>query len=143
MRQEVMAAHGIHSAIFIDTETELEIIRRDLARLDRIGADYHRVYLDETSIFTLAHARCRGLDVQHLRAEYATRLKELGASILFLDVGPDVSWRRRGAVYETRVHGFPCLEAQAVLAQYRRLSHSPVPCTSRSDRRTRPSSADH
>ena len=34
MRQVVMHERGIHSAIFIDVETELEIIQRDLDRMD-------------------------------------------------------------------------------------------------------------
>jgi thymidylate kinase len=121
MRQLVMHEHGIHSAIFIDSCTECEIVERDLARMDDIlrRAD-ERLYLDETNVFTLAHASRRGLDTAFHLAAYVERLKRLDAAVLFFDLAPALSWSRREARYNERVKGFPRSEADVVLNQYRR-----------------------
>jgi thymidylate kinase len=120
MRQLVMHERGIHSAIFIDIDTERKIVERDLARMDDIieKAD-DRIYLDETNIYTLAHARRRGLHVNDLVSEYGHRLQTLNAAILFLDVPPDISWQRRKVRYQERVNGFPQTEAAKVMEMYR------------------------
>ncbi len=119
MRQSVMHDHGIHSAIFINTETELEIVERDLARMDHLlGDGDDRIYLDETNVFTLAHALHRGLAVGGLISAYLQRLHALDAAILFLHVSPEVSWERRRARYQERVNGFPATQAVAVMDMY-------------------------
>lgn len=120
MRQTVMHERDIHSAIFIDGETELEVIRRDLKRMDDLRQEGGRVYLDETNIFTLAHARCRGVGVARHFEDYSARLSSLDAAILFLDVAPEISWERRRGRYQERVDGFPNDQAINVLDQYRR-----------------------
>jgi hypothetical protein len=120
MRQVVMHERGIHSAIFIDVDTENEIIRRDLDRMDQIiAAGDTRVYLDETSVFTIAHALRRGISVDHYCREYCERLRALRAEILFFEVPPAIAWARRKPRYEERVAGFPTDQAAAVLALYR------------------------
>jgi hypothetical protein len=120
MRQLVMHEHGIHSAIFIDSCTEVEIVERDLARMDDIlRHDDERLYLDETNVFTLAHATRRGLDTAPHLVAYVERLKRLDAAVLFFDLAPALSWSRREARYNERVRGFPRSEAAFVLNQYR------------------------
>jgi hypothetical protein len=120
MRQAVMHKRGIHSGIFIDSDTEREIIRRDLKRMTEILTHpLERVVLDETNLFTLAHARRRGISIEHYIEEYQRRLLALDAAILFLDVPPHISWTRRKPRYEERVAGFPPTQAAVVLTQYR------------------------
>jgi len=114
-----MHEHGIHGAIFNDAHTEHEIAERDLERMDDlIQKSDDRIYLDETNIFTLAHARNRGLDIGNLVSEYRHRLQTLNAAILFLNVPPEVSWERRKVRYQERVTGFPRAQAAAVMDMY-------------------------
>jgi thymidylate kinase len=120
MRQLVMHERGIHSAIFIDSETEQEIIARDLARLrTTLCTNRESTFLDETSVFTLAHARRQGLPIDESFARYREHLASLDAVMLFLDVPPTVSWARRKARYQERIVGFPLDEAAVVLSLYR------------------------
>jgi thymidylate kinase len=120
MRQLVMHERAIHSGIFIDAETEDEIIRRDLERLEIIrDSASDRVYLDETNIFTLAHARRHSVTIEQSLRRYRELLQSLNANVIFFSASPSLSWTRRKPRYEERVAGFPPEEAAAVLLLYR------------------------
>ena len=67
MQQLVMHEHGIYSAIFIDAETEQEIIRRDLERMENIllfCTVAVNVCTSTKQVFTLVHARRHGLSIE-------------------------------------------------------------------------------
>jgi hypothetical protein len=130
MRQIVMQERGIRSAIFIDSRAECEIIERDLRRMrglldSNLTGD---IFLDETNAFTLAHAACHGLDISDYLMQYQDLLRDLDATVLFLDVPPDISWLRRQSVYQARVATFPVDQAKDVLVQHRRYLDTAYDC---------------
>ena len=105
-RQLVIHNSGKKGAIFMTDLDELEVIHHDMTRMFTIlGQDRKdRIYLDETSVFTLGHARAHGIDlVEGYFRQYCDLLTKLNAGIIFVDVPPDVSWERRRYRYAQRL----------------------------------------
>jgi len=120
MRQIVLRNHFVPGGIFMDWAGESEIIENDLQRLDSIVAKKdNRVYVDETNLFTLAHAGFHNVDVNAAMDAYLSRLQMMNTLIVFLDVSPDTSWQRRKPRYEERVADFPSVVKSQVLIDYR------------------------
>jgi thymidylate kinase len=120
MRKILVNEHNVLGAIFMDISQDIEITKKDLARLDEIiGREDDRVYMDETNIFTLAHIMTRGHITNSYYEEYIQRLEQLKAAVMFLDLPPDISWQRRKARYEERVSDFPPLQRAVILERYR------------------------
>jgi hypothetical protein len=120
MRQVVLRERRIPGGRFMDWSAECEVIRRDIKRMEglsRPGAE--GVYLDETSVFTLAHAKLHGVRTAPLLDRYKRLLDRLGAVVIFMSVGKDVSWSRRKPRYEERVVNFPVEEKSKALMKYR------------------------
>jgi thymidylate kinase len=108
MRQIVLRDHFVPGGVFMDWAVESEVIDNDIKKLDEIilKAD-NRVYVDETNLFTLAHAKYHHVDIKLCREEYLKRLEKMNPIIVFLDVSTDISWQRRKPRYEERVADFP------------------------------------
>lgn len=120
MRQLIMHERGIHSGIFIDRDAEEEIVRRDLERLEMVVAGGKGlIYLDETSVFTLAHASLRGLPISQPLDHYRSLFRPMQTAVIYLRIAPSMSWTRRKPKYEERVAGYPIEEAATVLKMYR------------------------
>ena len=87
--------------------------------MDRILEDGNsNIFLDECNIFTLAHSRAHHIDLDSYLPEYTARLRALDARILFLDVRPQTSWKRRKSKYEERTEFFPQDEREKILQMY-------------------------
>jgi thymidylate kinase len=85
---------------------EYKIIEEDLKRLKDIEETEKNkeiIYVDETSIFSLAHSGLHNIETKPYFNEYLDVLKKLNPKILFLDVKPEISWLRRKSRYEKRV----------------------------------------
>lgn len=120
-RQIIVHKHMLLGAIFMTLEQELEVVSCDLARMDLIlrRNQNHLVYLDECNIFTVAHAAAHGvLEIERYWNEYLTRLTRLNATVIFIDVPPEISWERRRRRYEQRLVYFPEDQHTAILRQY-------------------------
>lgn len=120
MRQIVLRNHVVPGGVFVDWAGEGEIMDRDILRLDEIIAkEDNRVYVDETNLFTLAHAQFHNIDIKPCMDDYLQRLTKINSIVVFLDVCPDTSWQRRKPRYEERVIDFPLNEKAKVLSRYR------------------------
>jgi thymidylate kinase len=121
-RQIIVHKDVLLGAIFMTAEQELQVIECDLRRMDLIQQRNHKpaVYVDECNIFTIAHALAHGVtQVQDYWDQYVTRLKELTARVIFVDVPPEVSWERRRRRYEQRLIYFAESEHKAIMDNYR------------------------
>ncbi len=108
-------------AIFMTPEDEEEVVHCDLQRMDRIlkRNDKDLLYLDECNIFTLAHARAHGIiAIERYWDTYMERLKQLRASVIFINIHPDISWERRQRVYEKRLVYFPDDQHSEIMERY-------------------------
>jgi thymidylate kinase len=93
-------------ALTITRDLEYKIIEEDLKRLKDIEETEKNkeiIYVDETSIFSLAHSGLHNIETKPYFNEYLDVLKKLNPKILFLDVKPEISWLRRKSRYEKRV----------------------------------------
>ena len=64
MRQAIIYKYNINGGIFVERGEEEEIVKNDLARMDRILEDGNsNIFLDECNIFTLAHSRAHHIDL--------------------------------------------------------------------------------
>lgn len=121
-RQIVVHKYQRKGAIFMTVEDELEVIHIDTMRMasivdgDRAGARF----VDETNVFTLAHARAHGVDwtPSHFNV-YRDALARLNAVVLFLDVPPEVSWERRHHRYLQRLWDASDAERDETMARYK------------------------
>jgi hypothetical protein len=108
MRALVVRENKIKGGIFMDWAEESEVIDRDIARLDEtISKEDNRVYIDETNIFTLAHAGRHNVLIKPSYERYMKRLRQLNTVILFLDINKMTSWERRSPSYMARVANHP------------------------------------
>jgi len=120
-RQIVVRRYDLLGAIFMSEVDELEIIYSDLLRLTTVIRSQHPdIHVDETSVFTLGHARAHGIDLlEGYFSHYCKLLSRLTAGVIFLDARPAISWERRKARYEDRLLGSPDHLRTALLAKYR------------------------
>jgi thymidylate kinase len=120
MRQIVSQEHFVPGGRFVDCIIESEIIERDIIRLKRIleEAD-NRIYVDETCLFTLAHAIFHNINIEVILPEYLNILRQFNTLLIFLDINKDTSWARRKHRYEQRVCDFPYKEKVKALEEYR------------------------
>lgn len=109
-------------AIFMTKRDEEGVIDIDLKRLAKIAEDNspQKLYIDECSIFTLAHAVVHGVHTREYLKDYLSTLERLDAKFLFLDVRPEISWNRRKDSYATRTQNLPQNEREATLREYQR-----------------------
>lgn len=120
-RQIVVHKYMLLGAIFMNLEQEQEVVSCDLGRMDLVLQRNQKqlVYLDECNIFTLAHAAAHMITgVEQYWDEYISRLKQLDAMVIFLDVPPAISWERRCRKYEKRLVYFPENEHKAIMRRY-------------------------
>ncbi len=109
-------------AIFMTPKQECAVARLDLKRMDIIARRRTRpsVYIDECNIFTIAHAEAHGVKcLERYRSSYLRRLEQLSASVIFLDVPPEISWERREFLYEKRLIYFPRSRHACIMRRYR------------------------
>ncbi|MBU6390158.1 hypothetical protein KGQ31_01260 [Patescibacteria group bacterium] len=121
-RQIIVHKNLIVGGVFMEKKDEEEVVACDLSRMDKILAKNGRpvVYLDECNIFTVAHAKAHGCrEVEKFAAQYLERLAELGAAIIFLDISPAMSWRRREASYRERLVYFYPKQHDVIMERFR------------------------
>ena len=98
----------------VDSEFEKRVLQLDLARMQNIR---HKpgsyVYVDESSIFAVAHARVKNPDLAEiLFLKYTQALDSFNTGIVFTHVAPEISWERRERVYARRYEGASDLAAR-------------------------------
>jgi len=121
-RQIIVHKYHTMGAIFLTPEQEREIIATDLGRLKVIfeELDESLVYVDESNVFTLAHAKAHGIDlIDEFLPQYLEYLIKLKAVIIFLDLDPSISWQRRKEVYEARLYRFEANLRKDIYTRYR------------------------
>jgi len=94
-RQIVGRKHLSRKTIFKTQRQEEEIIEQDFQRLEEIAGREDEIFVDETCLFSLAHASLRGVDPGKYFPEYIFQLRSLNPQIVFLDAPPEVSWQRK------------------------------------------------
>jgi thymidylate kinase len=122
-RQIIVHKYQRKGAIFMTRDDEVEVIHHDMTRMfSIIGGDSRdrvEVYLDETNVFTIGHARAHGIDlVAGYYKQYCDMLARLQCAVLFLDVPPDISWSRRRHRYLQRLWDFEPNERNDLMARY-------------------------
>lgn len=108
--QIVIKKHNASGGMFLQSKHEHEIINLDINRMKIIleNSGEENIYIDETNIFTLAHATTRGIEVaKKIFFDYLELLRRLEAKIIFLDTPPETSWKRRKKTYAKRSLTFP------------------------------------
>ena len=84
------------------------ILESDLERMKRIHKSREVVYVDESNLFTVAHVIVKNSKLADLfLAKYMQTLESFEVGIIFTDIAPDVSWKRRKQVYMKRYEGTP------------------------------------
>lgn len=120
-RQIIVHKEMLLGAIFMTAEQEMQVIECDLHRMGLIKQRNHKpaVYVDECNIFTIAHALAHGVtQVQDYWDQYVTKLEELKAQVIFVDLPPEVSWERRKRRYEKRLIYFEDDEHADIMQRY-------------------------
>lgn len=121
--QIVIHKYGLLGAIFMKQEQEHEVMECDFTRmralLNRDGKK-NIIYLDECNIFTIAYAIARGtLEVDNMFGLYLDFLKRLNAKVIFLDISPEISWKRRVEKYKERLVYFPKRRHSNIMRRFR------------------------
>jgi len=104
-RDIISKKHSSFGTLTITRDLEYKIIEEDLSRLKGIeerGKDSDINYVDETSVFGLAHSCLHGIEIKDYFREYIDILRRLDSSVMFLDVPPEISLSRRKERYEKR-----------------------------------------
>lgn len=93
----------------VDKEFEKMVLQLDLERMREIPHEpSNKIYLDESNIFAVAHARVKNPDLAEiLFLKYSQALSSFNAGVIFVHVAPEVSWERRERVYTQRYRGSP------------------------------------
>lgn len=120
-RQIVVHKYHTKGAIFLTPEQEKEMIAIDFIRMEEIlrELDDTLLYFDECNIFTLAHAKAHGVDlIDEYLPRYLEILNKLHATVIFLDIHPNISWERRKDAYKSRLHRFPEKERDGLFERY-------------------------
>ncbi len=106
-RHIIKKKYNLLGAISMTRELEFEVIDEDLKRMCELESVMREeqidLCLDECNVLTLAHAMTHGISTQKPLKEYSLLLKQLGASVIFLDVAPEISWQRRHEKYAQRL----------------------------------------
>lgn len=122
-RQIIVHKYQRKGAIFMTRDDEIEVIHQDMTRMFSIigkgSGGTGGAYVDETNVFTLAHARAHGIDlVAGYYKQYCDMLARLQGAVLFLDVPPALSWSRRRHRYLQRLWDFEPSERDDLMAKY-------------------------
>jgi adenylate kinase family enzyme len=120
-RQIIVHKYQRKGAIFMTNLDEIEVVHHDMTRMFTIlGQDQNdHLYLDETNVFTLGHARAHGIDLlEGYFKQYCDLLARLQTGIVFVDVPPDISWERRRHRYTQRLWDLNDEEKQDIMARY-------------------------
>jgi nicotinamide riboside kinase len=121
-RQIIVHKYQRKGAIFMTELDEIEVIHNDMTRMFVVLAHSHsaHTYVDETNVFTLAHARAHGIDlVSGYFKQYCDMLARLKAGIIFVDVPPAVSWDRRRFRYMQRLWDVSDEHREELMAKYK------------------------
>lgn len=126
-REIIGKKHNSLGAIFMSKEQEREVIEADLKRISNLERDSKEIYIDESSVFTLAHAALHGIPTTDYFKEYLALLHSLNARVIFLDAPPSTSWQRRKNSYASRVSPLPDYEQSEVMQEYQRYMNGVYP----------------
>jgi hypothetical protein len=121
-RQIIVHNYQRKGAIFMTELDEIEVIHHDMTRMFTILGQNrpHQLYLDETNVFTLGHARAHGIDLlEGYFRQYCDLLVRLNAGVLFIDVAPDISWERRQHRYAQRLWDLQDDERHKIMVKYK------------------------
>lgn len=115
-RQRIGRRNNLMGAIYMTAEQERDVVDSDLTKMQQLSPS--ELYIDESNIFTLAHANLHGIRTNEHFKDYCLELKRLNPRIIFLDVHPETSWARRNESYRKRVLGFPESQQGKVMQNY-------------------------
>ncbi|MCX6750683.1 MAG: hypothetical protein NTZ83_04455 [Candidatus Pacearchaeota archaeon] len=121
-REIVNKKYSPFGTLTVTRDLEYKMIEEDLKRLNIIEETEKNkdlFYVDETSIFTLAHSTLHGIETRDYFNEYIDVLKKLNSKIIFIDVNPEISWERRKEKYEKRVAGMHEDEKKNAMKEFR------------------------
>ena len=121
-RALIVHKYQVKGAVFMSELDELEVIHNDMTRMFKIlrNEDRGEMYIDECNVFTLAHAKAHGIDLlDGYYKQYCDMLRKLNARFLFLDVPPEISWKRRRERYKQRHWDLPPSEREEVMKRHK------------------------
>jgi predicted kinase len=121
-RQIIVHNYQRKGAIFMTELDEIEVIHHDMTRMFTILGQNRRqhLYLDETNVFTLAHARAHGIDLlEGYFRQYCDLLTRLNTGVVFIDVPPEISWERRRHRYAQRLWELQDEERHEIMMKYK------------------------
>lgn len=100
---EVIKERGLLGGAFVSEEAEREIMEREVHKLHAISLS-PGVHVDETGIFSIAHARSLGYKslAKEFLPKFKEALKKLDFRLLFLNTDPEISFARREKYYRKR-----------------------------------------
>lgn len=109
---------------FTNKELEIKIIKKDLELLKNINSlpDRMTPIIIETGIFHLVYGEifCGVRITNSFYQKYLELHKNLKTKIIFIDTKPEVSWKRRKAIYKKRTANFTNpQERKKALERYR------------------------
>lgn len=96
----------------VDRQFEKGVLQLDLERMKGIPHEpSNNIYLDESNIFAVAHARVKNPDLAEiLFLKYSQALSSFDTGVIFTHIAPEVSWKRRERAYTQRYMGSPDFE---------------------------------
>ncbi len=119
-REIVNSKYSLKGAVSITQLDEIETIELDLRRMSQLQKGIeNRCYFDESNIFTLSHAAMRHIPIKSYFDDYYSLLEKLNTRVIFLDITPEISWKRRKSEYIKRVENLPYKEQEKMLAEYK------------------------
>jgi thymidylate kinase len=104
-RDIISKKHSSFGTLTLTRDLEYKIIEEDLSRLKGIEErekDKDITYVDETSIFSLAHSSLHSIKIKDYFKEYMDILRKMNSRVIFLDIPPEISLSRRKSRYEKR-----------------------------------------
>ena len=94
---------GISGGAFVDVDFERDLLDFDLKKMRKCLEGRNVIYVDETNIFSSAHAKIRDPEVgEELFSGYVQMLNRFNTGIIFTHVNPEASLKRKETVYMKR-----------------------------------------
>ena len=121
-RDVILRKNRRKGGIYMTGWDEMDVMSYDFARMFKILSKIEDdvTIIDETNVFTLAHAAAHGLaPLNGLFAQYCELLEKLHSRVIFIDIPVEVSWERRVDDYKSRYLQESAEEVTKMLHQHR------------------------